>query len=420
MRHKPLFALGATLVLTLNCAVYMQLEHRARSKYQQGDYDGAVYDAAASLRHKPDNPDAQNLIQEAFRVAVNRHLDQVNAGKASNAKHKWDAVVADYTALVSLNRTIRDLPVLTNKSSPTGVITLTTADFTTELEAARRSAAETHYQEGLRLSRSDEVDVQRQATQEFRAAEGFLPGYKDAAVRAVASKKAATRHLAIIPFDDKSGRRANYGDLRERIIDEIVGDVMNDAAATEFLEVVSRDRLEQVMREQQFQASGLVDPETAVRLGRLLGAHDILTGRITQILYTPPATVKRTTETDAEVVLRTETYKDSLGFDQTREIKGHVQANVTIYTKTASASIAGSYSLIEVKTAAVRKTESFEKRRDFTYEWATYTGDKRALGQYAGLCDRPEAVAPSEAELVTGAATELSHSLAASLKAFLK
>jgi hypothetical protein len=411
---------GLALVLAVACAPYVTLERSARGSYRKGDYDTAVYSAAASLRAKPDHAAAQQLLRDAFRAAVNTHKDRIRAVQNSTAIRRWDAAAVEYAALDSLNRTVRDLPLMPNKQAPGGVLSVPTEDYSALLADARNRAAEAHYQEGVRLAASSDIQKQRLAVQEFRITENYVPGYKDAADRQQASKRAGTRRLAVIPFEDKSGYAGNFGALRDRIVDEIVGHVMNDAQATEFLEVVSREQFEQVMREQQLQVSGLVDQQTAVRLGRLLGAHDILTGRITQILYTPERTVRRTVETEAEVQVGTETVKDSLNQDVQRPVQGRVTANVTIHTRTAGASMAGSYSIVEVQTAAVRKTESFEKRRDFTCEWATYSGDKRALGDYAGLCDKPEAVAPSEAELVTGAALELSRSLAGSIRSFLK
>jgi len=539
------------LALALSCARYVNFAHSGQNRYRAGDFDGATYDAAASLVNNPGYVPAQNLLQDAFRAAGNRHNDRIRELTASAAQFKWDDIVNEYRALWNLNRTVRDLPSLPNRTLPGGFLVVPVQDYDLALGEATRNAAQGHYDAGAALAASsDEVDVQKRAALEFQTALGFVPGFKDAQARFDACKRAGTRRLAIIPFEDKSGTGATpspwesklnatlvngaptssgakvvapstapgqpavapktslvngvpmssdanviapstapgqppavskssptngssaspdasviapstapaqapvvpkpfpvtsapmptgakaiapsnppgqspvvpkspFGDLTDRITDDIVSQVMNDPQATQFLQIISRDRLEQVMREQQFEASGLVDQTTAVRLGVLLGAHDILTGRITQILYTPEKTVSRQAQQQATVVLRTETYKDSAGNDQQRNIEGQVTALVTIYDKTSSLSMAGSYSIVNVQTAAVEKTESFETRKDFAGEWATYTGDKRALGDYAGLCDRSELLAPTEAELVSQAATDLSHSLAAGLKTFL-
>jgi hypothetical protein len=410
---------ASAIALALSCAPYLSLERKARSEFQKGDYDAAVYDAASSLRYNPANTRAQLILEDAYRTAVNRHEDRVRNLRASGAKHRWDGIVSEYSALVNTSRVVRDLPTLVNKDAPGGIVKVQAKDYSMQLAEASRGAAETHYQEGARLAASADVEAQKQAALEFRAAENYIPGYKDAADRFAQSKSAGTLRVAIVPFENRSGRSGAYGALTEKIADVIISEVMNDAQATEFLQFISRDRLEQVLREQQLEVSGLVDPATARRVGKLLGAHDILTGRITQILITPERTVNRTQDQEATVVVGKKTVTDSAGSHDV-DIQAVVKAQVTIYTKTAAASVAGAYSIIDVGTGAVKKTQSFENREDFSDDWATYTGDKRALGDLAELCSRSEPAAPTQAELVSDAARDLSLSLAQSLRQFFK
>jgi len=59
--------------------------------------------------------------------------------------------------------------------------------------------------------------------------------------------------------------------------------VVTDIQSVGGLNIVSRDRLKDILDEQAFQSSGLVDPDTAVRLGKMVAAHYILTGSFTEI-----------------------------------------------------------------------------------------------------------------------------------------
>lgn len=54
--------------------------------------------------------------------------------------------------------------------------------------------------------------------------------------------------------------------------------LLTELAANEAIRVVERDQLAQVMREQDLNAGNRVDAETAVRLGRLVGAHHMIFG----------------------------------------------------------------------------------------------------------------------------------------------
>ena len=47
-------------------------------------------------------------------------------------------------------------------------------------------------------------------------------------------------------------------------------------------DLVERKEIERVFQEQKFQLSGMVDPATAVEIGKILGAQAIITGAITK------------------------------------------------------------------------------------------------------------------------------------------
>lgn len=51
--------------------------------------------------------------------------------------------------------------------------------------------------------------------------------------------------------------------------------------------LVDRARVDALLQEQQFSYSGLVDPATAVRLGRMLGAEAVLVVNITSVKHDP-------------------------------------------------------------------------------------------------------------------------------------
>ncbi|MCK4417644.1 MAG: hypothetical protein KAV99_05710 [Candidatus Latescibacteria bacterium] len=415
------------LLLLAGCAAlsqYGSLERDARQHYQRGNYDQAVFKCAASLRIKPEYEKSQTLIQDALRAAVNGHRDRIQELEFSEVKFKWDQMVSEYEALVKLNQTIKNLPALVNKKTKR-LVRFELSNYTQALAEAKTNAAETHYQEGLRLSQRKGLDFQKQAAKEFKAAQQFCPDYKDSTSRYQTCRRAGIKRVAIIPFEDKSGKRdrygAVYGAISEMITDQMISEVMSDPSAMEFLELISRDQLEHIMREQQLEMSDLIDEQTAVRLGKLMGVHKILTGKITQIIAVPARTVKKTEKQEANVVVKTEKYTDSKGKKKTRYIRGDVQATVTFYTKTAEASIGGSYKIIDVETARIEKSESFTDDAKFNHQWATYSGDEKALDSKAARqVKRGDEPAPTVEQLVNQAARNLSVSLANSLKEYLR
>jgi len=418
-----LSGIGLILLVIFGCAAFTQygkLEKSARQYYISGSYDMAVFDCARALKINPNYEKAQLLIQDAFKVAVNEHESKLAELKPSKAKFKWDEIVTEYEALIKLNKTIKELPTLRVKKT-NEEIKFKTTDYSHNLSEAKTKAAEVHYQEGVQLSEKEGIDIQKQAAKEFKAAMVFISEYKDASTLYERARTAGIKRMAIIPFEDKSGKGRKYGDLPGMIVDDIVSDVMNDPSAMEFLEIISRDQLELVMQEQALRQTGILDEKSAVELARILGVHEILTGKITQIIYTPSNTVSKNVRQERKVVVGEEKYKDKKGKTRTRNVYGNVNATATIYTRTTSAKIAGSYKMIDVKTAKLKKSESFTGNSNFKHEWATFRGDERALDRdVSRLASESEKPEPVEEEMVNGAAKNLARSLSRTLREYAR
>ena len=85
--------------------------------------------------------------------------------------------------------------------------------------------------------------------------------------------------VAVIDFEQKS-----FQEVQGKQVGEIVGEWMITALAnTGRFEVVERAQLQKVMKEQQLGMSGMINQETAAKVGELLGVKVIITGAVIQI-----------------------------------------------------------------------------------------------------------------------------------------
>jgi TolB-like protein len=82
--------------------------------------------------------------------------------------------------------------------------------------------------------------------------------------------------VAVLYFDNNSfGKdRADYDGLGKGIADLLIADMASNPS----MRVVERDRIQSVLQEQALVRSKSIDPQTAVRLGRILGAQYMITG----------------------------------------------------------------------------------------------------------------------------------------------
>jgi TolB-like protein len=94
-----------------------------------------------------------------------------------------------------------------------------------------------------------------------------------APLRAQSSDRRPT--VAVLPFENGAMKdRADYEPLTKGVAEMLVATLSGNPA----VRVVERDRLQKLLDEQNLAASGRVDNETAVRIGKLLGVHHMLTG----------------------------------------------------------------------------------------------------------------------------------------------
>ncbi len=96
------------------------------------------------------------------------------------------------------------------------------------------------------------------------------------AVWLVCVPASAAEKLAVLPFD-ANGVDEDLQPLGRGIADMLITDLQRADGVV----VVERRQLSQVLRELELQASGFVDPETALQVGQGVGAQRIVTGGIT-------------------------------------------------------------------------------------------------------------------------------------------
>jgi TolB-like protein len=89
----------------------------------------------------------------------------------------------------------------------------------------------------------------------------------------VRTKNVNAKRLAILYFDN-SGGEASMEKLKKGLADMLITDLSN----VNMLAIVEREKLEEILKEQKLNGTKEFDPNTATKVGKLLGAQVILTG----------------------------------------------------------------------------------------------------------------------------------------------
>jgi len=87
------------------------------------------------------------------------------------------------------------------------------------------------------------------------------------------TKHIDAKRLAIIYFENTSEEKK-----LDKLKKGLAGMLISDLSNIYMLDIVERDRLEEILKEQKLQKSKGFDPSTATKVGKLLGAEIILTG----------------------------------------------------------------------------------------------------------------------------------------------
>lgn len=83
--------------------------------------------------------------------------------------------------------------------------------------------------------------------------------------------------IAVFPFDNGGSYgqdRENFDALQKGIAGMMISELASNAAAR----VVERDQLQKLLDEQNLGSAGRVDPQTAAKIGKLVGARYVVTG----------------------------------------------------------------------------------------------------------------------------------------------
>ena len=426
------FAVILTLLLVIltGCSKNVRLYNEAKKQFQYGNYETALRYNAESLKLKPNYQKAQELLPQIYPIAVKTRLDNVARIKQANAANKWDLLVPEYQALVNIYNTMAELPRLVHPKTKIPYL-YDHVDYQPQLQESKMNAAEYHYQLGIQKAlQSDDPDVQKQAANEFKLAMGFVENYKDAAERYAQTRKKAVKRIAIVPFEDKTkdADKVRFGGIADILVDNIIRTLIQDKATAEYAEIINRTNVEAVIQEQQLAVSGMVDEASSVRLGQLLGAHEILTGKILQVDVVPSriTSVELKESANVEIQQGDPEYEPELETEEEDVPKKKPTKNVQClydkFTKVASARIMASFTITDISSGTVKVQDTCVGTFDFMDTWARKkSGDDRALTPATkALIAKEEPFPPSEQQMVTKALDELSQQFINKIKGYVK
>lgn len=368
----------------------------AQQEATSGNNVAAIYHIASTLKEEPNYSDAIKLLQEILPVTFRDIYDKAQSSQNLN---DWDSAVQYYLKIEEINNIIGS--IAHQKDEETGkFITFERMDISKNLADAKEKAAELHYQNGQKFEQTSKF---KEAAKEYSKALEFSPGYKDASERYDVNRSGAVQRVAIMNFENKSGK-GQFGDLGDNVSAQSISFAMSSSKNMEFLEFVTRDRLSELMAEKELGDIGQLDDKTASNAGKVLGIHSFVFGKIISVI----------TNTPPEII--TKVQQNGQVYNPKTQKNVPVSALVTVKTRKASATVKCTYQIINVAKGTIVKSGTIEGIENQEIKFGGYTGDEAALDSYHRLlCSTDESYPPSEDELVSKAIEVLSAKLAKEL-----
>ena len=258
MRIGYIGSLAVIALLALSCASANRLSKQSEQALAAGDLQGAYEKARRAVEKAPENPRAR----AAYTAASDRLVDDREARILS---------IADVDTLAAAEQVLA-LAELRSDLLRHGLTPHADTVFARHETAIRVGAAEFHYRAADRALSQRAPKV---AWAEFRDAQRLVAGYRDTDKRIDEAFRQALVRVAILPLDDQTG----IPDLPRHIADRMFAEVSKHVEPEQFVFTRLVDRADVFSRITVAELDHLTRAD-AIRIGRTLGADQVVTGRV--------------------------------------------------------------------------------------------------------------------------------------------
>jgi tetratricopeptide (TPR) repeat protein len=174
----------------------------AKKMYEKGNYDEAVELAAKQLQKKPNDAATLDILQNAYRFAVEDHETRIRNNSTSNNDLRWEWNYNEYLDLQRLYDAIRRVPSVYDIVHPT--------DYSSYIVTFQEEAGNARYDRGLALMENNTRNSYKQAYQEFQRALDLKPGDLSAKQKRDEAYANAVINVVIQPIVPSGYHYTNY------------------------------------------------------------------------------------------------------------------------------------------------------------------------------------------------------------------
>lgn len=339
----------------------------ASKAYEQGNYYDAVELAIKKLQKDPHDPELKEILKTSYKYAIQQHEDKIRILSGSNSENKWAELYRQYSTMQELYNSLRQYPPALSIVQAT--------DYSGYIETYKDKAAAMHYEKGLKWMNEGDKAAYREAYKEFKAAQRFKPDDFDIRKKAEEAYDAAMVKVLLMPVDafNSNYYYSNSSYQLRNFQDQLIRN-LNFHSGNNFVKYYSS-------RERRNNYS---EPD------------EVLEMRLGRISIGQPYDQRQSRQVSKEVVTKEIVYKK----DSVVKEYSKVYATITT-TKRLLVSVGDLYVTSRDSRGRILWSDNFQGEHRWQTEFATYTGDERALSESdKALLNRRDNNPPREEDIV--------------------
>lgn len=355
----------------------------ASKAYSRGDYADAVELGVKKLAKDPGDAETKDLVKSAYTYAVNQYEASIRNLSASTSDNRYESILREYSRLQDLYETIQQSPAALSYINPT--------NYSDYVQTYRTKAAEVHIAAAERWMEEGSKRAYREAYNEYNKALPFQNTTALKQKRDEAYNLALTKIL-VVPIQNYGG----YSYHSSYQLQQFQNDVMRT------LSYNTNDNFTRFYSEWELRNKDLEpDQVLEMNLGRMM------IGR--------PYDQNSRREVSKEVVVKEIVYKK----DSVVKQYATVRAIITT-TRRTLLSEGDLYLTIRDAKGRVIWNDRFTGQHRWQTEFATFTGDERALSESdrALLNSNPNQNVPREDEITAELYRQIQQDLSGRLRGY--
>jgi hypothetical protein len=413
--HSIILLIVASVLLLPGCGSSQALVKRGDKMKAAGMHKDAADFYFQALSKNRNNVKARIGLAESGQRTLNDYLDRFN--RTNNLGNNYDAV---YQYI--------DAQEYQAKLKRVGVETNIPEHYEQNFQTSKEKVLSDLYKEGNVLLEEKKFDL---AEAKFKEVKKLEPNYKDAKDLSsiayseplyiegrVALENGAYR-LAYNKFDLILKRTDNYKDTRDKQLEalekgrytvavvafenvsgtpevekRVSAYILDDLSSIKdpFLRIVDRDNIDKILEEQRFSLSGMVNEQTATRVGELIGAKALITGKLLDYrVTTGRITSTKRTGFEGYQVRRTNPDTGAEYFETQ-----YKRVTYDEFNGSSSVHLSFQYKMISLETGEILFSRIVEREARDDVNFADYQGNASMLFPASGNTRNASAAAKSQ------------------------